>query len=126
MNPFEYVNAINYSKKDIMVDDVAEKAYNSFMVNRSLSYFPDTVLFANEMNQVSHIDNRLSFSFLINTVRKRKRFAKWAKPLKESDLEVVKQYYGYNNEKARNALTLLSNEQINELRKKVDQGGRRK
>lgn len=126
MNPFEYVNAITYNKKDIMVDDIAEKAYNSFMVNRSLSYFPDTVLFANEMNKAAHIDNQLKFSFLINTVRKRKRFAKWAKPLKESDLEVVKQYYGYSNEKARAALTLLSNEQINELRKKVDHGGRRK
>ena len=74
MNPFEYVNSINYSKKDIMVDDIAEKGYNSFMVNRSLSYFQDTVLMANEMNKNHQIDKRLQFDFLINIVRKRKRF----------------------------------------------------
>lgn len=126
MNPFEFLNAINYSKKNIMVDDIAEKSYNSFMINRSLSYFPDTVLLANEMNKVAHIDNHLQFSFLINTVRKRKRFAKWAKPLKESELEVVKEYYGYSNDKARSALTLLNDEQIHELKEKVNKGGKRK
>ena len=100
MNPFEYVNAINNTKKDIMIDDLAEKGYNSFMVNRSLSYFKDTVLYANEMNINHNIDNRLQFDFLINMVRKRKRFSKWEKVVSESDVEVVKEYYGYNNEKA--------------------------
>ena len=69
MNPFEYVNAINNTKKDIMIDDIAERGYNSFMVNRSLSYFNDTVLYANEMNIHHNIDNRLQFDFLINMVR---------------------------------------------------------
>ena len=80
MNPFEYTTAINYSKKNIMIDDIAEKAYNPFLVNRSLSYFHDTVLAANEMNINHHIDNRLQFDFFINIVRKRKRFSKWFKP----------------------------------------------
>lgn len=125
MNPFEYVNAINMTKKDIMVDDLAEKAYNSFMVNRSLSYFNDTVLFANEMNVNHTIDKRLQFDFLINMVRKRKRFSKWQKSVSDNDVEVVKEYYGYNNEKARQALTLLTIEQINALKQKVYKGGRK-
>lgn len=123
MNPFEYVQAINDTKKDIMVDDIAEKGYNAFMVNRSLSYFNDTVLIANEMNRHSHLDSRLQFDFLINIVRKRKRFSKWAKPQIESDIEVIKEYYDYSNEKARQALSLLSPDQIDGLRKKVSKGG---
>ena len=125
MNPFEYVNAINYTKKNIMIDDVAEKAYAPYMVNRQLSYFPDTVLAANEMNRNHHADNRLQFDFFINIIRKRKRFSKWFKPEQISDLEVVKQYYGYSNEKARQVLTLLSTDNINELKNKVAKGGRK-
>ena len=125
MSPFDYLNAINYTKKDIMVDDIAEKQYNPFMVNRGLSYFQDTVLMANEMNQNAHLDHRLQFDFLINIVRKRKRFSKWMKLTKESDVEVVKEYYGYSNQKARQALTLLSPEQIKILEKKVNKGGRK-
>ena len=125
MNPFEYLNAINTSKEDIMVDDITEKQYNAFMVNRGLSYFNDTVLMANEMNQHAHLDSRLQFDFLINIVRKKKRFSKWAKPQIESDIEVVKEYYGYSNEKARQVLTLLTSEHIDELKKKVYKGGRK-
>jgi hypothetical protein len=126
MNPFEYLNSINYTKDDIMADDIAEKAYNPFMTNRSLSYFQDTVFFANEMNRYHHLDKKLQFSFLINIIRKRKRFSKWIKPELDSDVDVVKEYYGYSNEKARQALTLLSPSQIEELRKKVSKGGTRK
>ena len=125
MNPFEYVNAINYTKKNIMVDDITEKAYIPYMVNRQLSYFPDTVLAANEMNRNHHIDNRLQFDFFINIIRKRKRFSKWYKPETVSDLEAVKKYYGYSNEKARQVLTLLNTDQINELKRKVTTGGRK-
>ena len=124
MNPFEFLNAINTTKKDVIADDITEKAYNSFMVNRSLSYFNDTVVLANEMNRYHHLDNKLQFDFLINMVRKRKRFSKWIKPQIESDVEVVKEYYGYSNEKARQVLPLLSPEQINGLKKKVNKGGR--
>ena len=124
MNPFEFLNAINYSQKDLMVDDLSEKAYNPFMANRGLSYFNDTVLLANEMNRYHHLDSKLQFDFLINTIRKRKRFAKWLKPEESAAVEAVKEYYGYNDEKARQALTLLSNEQINELSLRVYKGGR--
>ena len=125
MNPFDYLNAINMTKKDIMVDDIAEKGYNSYIINRGLSYFHDTVLIANEMNRYHQIDNRLQFSFLINIIRRRKRFSKWLKPETVSDVEVVKEYYGYSNDKARQALTLLTSDQINELKKKVYKGGRK-
>ena len=125
MNPFKFTDAIYYTKEDIMIDDITEKAYNPFLINRSLSYFPDTVLAANEMNRNHHIDNRLQFDFFINIIRKRKRFSKWFKPEQISDLEIVKEYYGYSNEKARQILTLLSTEQINELKTKVAKGGRK-
>ena len=126
MNPFEYLNSINYTKQDIMHDDIAEKSYNAFVVNRTLSYFQDTIFFANEMNRHHHLDKKLQFHFLINIVRKRKRFSKWDKPELVSDIDVVKEYYGYSNEKARQALTLLSPSQIEEIRKKVSKGGRTK
>jgi hypothetical protein len=125
MNPFEYLNAINTSKKNIMIDDITEKGYSSFMVNRGLSYFPDTALLANEMNRCHHIDSRLQFDFLINTVRKKKRFSKWVKPEDIEALEAVKEYYDYSNEKARQALTVLSKQQLIELKTKVYKGGKR-
>ena len=124
MNPFEYLNSINTSKKNIMVDDIAEANYNAFMVNRGLSYFPDTVLFANEMNINHHIDHRLQFDFFINIVKKKKRFSKWLKPNEVSDLDVVKEYYGYSNEKARSVLSLLTDEQLTELKKRISKGGK--
>lgn len=123
MNPFDYVTSINYSKKDVMED---EKTYNGFMVNRSLSYFSDTVVLANEMNRYHHLDNRLQYQFLINMVRKRKRFSKWAKPETHNDVDVVKEYYGYSNEKAQQVLPLLSPTQLQKIKEKVSKGGRRK
>ena len=125
MSPFDYLNSINYTKEDIMHDDIDEKQYVSFVVNRSLSYFPDTVAIANEMNRYHHIDKKLQYHFMLNIVRKRKRFSKWNKPELDNNIEVVKEYYGYSNEKARQALTLLSSSQIEELKKKVSKGGRK-
>jgi len=122
MNPFDYVNSINHTKKDVMED---EKTYNGFMVNRSLSYFSDTVILANEMNRYHHLDSRLQYQFLINMVRRRKRFSKWVKPELENDLESVKEYYGYSNEKARQVLSLLSPSQLQQLKEKVNKGGRK-
>jgi len=125
LSPFDFLNAINYSKEDLIVDDITEKQYVPYMVNRGLSYFQDTVLFANEMNKNHHLDHLLQFHFFINIVRKKKRFSKWAKPESSDDVEVIKQYYGYSNEKARQAAKLLTPDQIIELRKKVDKGGRK-
>lgn len=124
MNFFDYLKSINTSKKDIMVDSVSEKEYNAFMINRSLSYFQDTVIYANEMNKYHHLDNRLQFDFLINTIRKRNRFSKWQKNTDPDSLNVVKEYYGYSNEKARQILSLLSNGQIEELKKRMNKGGK--
>ena len=125
MSPFDYLNAINYSKKDIMIDDLTEKDYNSFMINRGLSYFPDTVLAANEMNTHHQIDPRLQFDFLINIIRKRKRFSKWDKKKIDGDVEVIKEYYGYSNAKALQVLSLLTPDQLKDLHKKVNKGGRK-
>ena len=125
MRPFDYLNSINYTKKHIMKDDIDEKEYVSFMINRGLSYFSDTVSYANIMNQYHHLDKRLQYDFLINIIRQRKRFSKWIKPETSEDIEVIMEYYGYSNEKARQALPLLNSEQLKQIRQKVDKGGRR-
>lgn len=126
MNPFEYLKAINESKKDIMVDDIAEKEYNAFMVNRGLSYFSDTVLIANEMNLNHHLDNRLQFDFFINIIKKKKRFSKWLKARDIENLEIIKQYYGYSDEKAKSVLSLFDHSQIDEMKNRIYKGGKRK
>ena len=125
MNPFQFVNEITFGKKDVMVDPDVEKKYSPFMVNRSLSYFPDTVYMANEMNRYHHLDGKLQFQFLLNIVRKRKRFSKWVKPETDSNVDVIKEYYGYSNEKAIQALPLLSTSQLNIIKNKVNKGGRK-
>jgi len=125
MSPFEFVKAIN-NKQDIIRDDLDEKSYLPYMINHSFSYFSDTVLLANEMNANHHIDNKLQNDFFINTIRKNpKRFSKWNKVKHDGDFEAVKEYYGYSNEKTRSALSLLSAEQINIIKQKVDHGGRK-
>ena len=125
MNPFEYLNSINSTKKNIMHDDIMEKEYNAFIINRGLSFFPDTILFANEMNVNHHLDNKLQYHFLINIIKKKKRFSKWVKPQEVANLEIVKEYYGYSDEKAKSVLSLLNNEQIEELKRKGFKGGKR-
>lgn len=126
-NPFEYLNAINYTKKDLMTgtenDELAEKGYVPFLVNRGLSYFPDTIMYANEMNMHHHIDNKLQFHHLINSIRPRKRFSKWAKRQDSDDFEAVKQYFGYNNAKTEQALSLLTPDQIIKIKKQLITGG---
>ena len=124
MKLFDYVNSINDRKQDLMVDDTSEKIYNSFTINRTFSYFKDTAVLANVMNQYHHIDNKLQYDFLLNIIRKKKRFSKWMKPDVDRDLEVVKEYYGYSNEKAKQVMGLLRKDQINVLRRKVNKGGK--
>lgn len=124
MNPFEFANAICDSKQNLIVDDISEKSYNAFMVNRSLSYHYDTVLLANEMNQRSFLDKKLQFDFLLNTVRKKKRFAKWVKPISSDDLQLIKDYYGYSNEKAKHALLILNSDELLKLRERLFRGGK--
>ena len=126
MNPFDYLKSINTSKKNIMVDDITEKEYNAFIINKGLSFFPDTVLMANEMNINHHLDNRLQYDFLINIIKKKKRFTKWVKPQEVANLEIVKEYYGYSDEKAKSVLSLLNDEHIETLKQRIYKGGKRK
>jgi len=120
LNPFELIKSISNTKKDILEN---EKDYNAFMVNRGLSYFPDTVIYANEMNRFHHLDSRLQYHFLINTIRKRNRFSKWNKSIESENINAIKQYYGYSNEKARDVLPLLSNENLKTIRGRIQHGG---
>jgi len=126
-NPFDYVNAINYTKKDMMTDtdndELAEKSYNPFMTNRALSYFVDTIQYANEMNMNHHLDNKLQFQHLLNSVRPKKRFSKWVKKQSDSDIEVIKEYYKYNTAKAEAALELLTPERLIKIKKRLYTGG---
>ena len=123
MNPFALINSISNSKIDILED---EKDYNAFMVNRGLSYFPDTVIYANEMNKFHHLDSRLQFDFLINIVRKRNRFSKWNKSIESENINAIKKYFGYSNEKARDVLPLLSNENLKTIRGRIQHGGQQR
>jgi hypothetical protein len=126
-NPFDYVKEILQSKKQLIVDEITEKEYNPFIVNRSLSYHKDCVLYANEMNRRHFLDKKLQNDFLLNTVRSSKRpFAKWVKSEKSEDLECIKSYFGFSESKAREALRLLTKEQIQELKQQTDIGGLRK
>jgi hypothetical protein len=120
MNPFALISSISNTKLDILEN---EKDYNAFMVNRGLSYFPDTVIYANEMNKFHHLDSRLQYTFLINIIRKRNRFSKWNKSDESEDINAIKEYYGYSNEKARDVLPLLSNESLKIIRGRINHGG---
>lgn len=125
MTPFDFINAINDSKKNLFEDPQASKDYSAFVVNRGLSYFPDTVLYANEMNKNPAIPPEWQFSFLINSIPKKKRFSKWTKKDAETkSLQLVKEYFGYSNEKANEAMSILSDVQIKIIEEKLYKGGK--
>jgi len=124
MSPFDYVNQILYGKKQLITDELTEKDYAPFLVNKSLSYHNDCIMYANEMNRRHFLDKKLQNDFLLNTIRSRKRpFAKWVKTEKSEDIECIKQVYGLSDSKAREALRLLSDEQIQKLKEQTDIGG---
>ncbi len=124
MNPFDFINAINYTKEDLFADKLAHKEYNPYMVNKGLSYFADTVLYTNEMNRFYDIPSDQQFNFLINTITKKKRFSKWVKKEPDSkSLALVKEYYKYSNEKAKQALQLLTQEELAIIETKLFKGG---
>jgi hypothetical protein len=125
MTPFDFINAINFTKENLIQEPQAEKDYNAWLVNKGLSYFPDTVLYANEMNRNWSIDKDWQFSFFLNTIPKKRRFSKWHK--KDADttnLALVKEYFGYSSEKANEALSVLSEEQLNMIKEKLYKGGK--
>ena len=124
ISPFDFANSINYTKENLMVDDWSEKQYNAFIINKSLSHGIDTVVAANEMNARPHLDAKLQYDFLQGFVRKKKRFNKWLKPEKEENLEIIKEYFGYSNVRAQEALRLLSEADIEAIKGLLKRGGK--
>ncbi len=125
MSPFDFLNSINNTKLNLIdKDPECVKSYNGFLVNRSLSYFPDTVFLSNEMNRLHHLDDKMQYDFLINIVRKKKRFSKWDKPDERADMECIKEYFGYSEQKAKQVIGLLTESQITTIKNKVTKGGR--
>ena len=122
----EYLNAVNHTKEPLMdtEDEVWEKKYPPFIVNKCIAPFQDTIMLVNEMNRLHHLDKKLQFDFLINSLRPRKRFTPWLKANKLENLEYVKEFYGYSNVKAKAALDILSEDQIATIRKRLYKGGK--
>jgi hypothetical protein len=127
MSPFDWLNDINWDKKNLIKEDPSlEKSYNGFMVNRGLSYFPDSLFYANEMNRFPQLDKKLQYDFLLNSIAKRKRFSKWSKQENSDHLTLVKDYYKCSNAKAMEYLSILTEEQLKNLQQILSTGGRRK
>lgn len=126
-NPFDYVNSITQNKKNLMRDSendvLSEKGYNAWMTNTALSYHIDTILHANLMNQYHDLDNRPQYEFLLNSIRPKKRFAKWVKNAGDKDLDMVCEYYKCNKTIGKEYLSLLSSEQLNMIREQQETGG---
>jgi len=125
LKAFDYINDINFGKKDLMVDDDAEKVYVPFLTNRGLSYFQDTTLLANEMNVNHHIDSKLQYDFLRNIVRPRKRFSKWAKAETLDKVDVIAEYYQYSRVKAASVADLIDDDTLDSMKKYLSKGGKR-
>ena len=122
----DYLKAINYTKEPLLdtEDEQWEKKYPSYIINKCVAPFPDSLMLINEINQLHHLDKKLQYDFLINSLRARKRYTPWMKAKKLKNLEYVKEYYGYNNEKAKSALDILNDEQISAIKTKLNKGGR--
>ena len=122
----DWLNSINFTKENLMEDNPdLKKEYAPYVINRCLSAHIDCVLFANEMNKNHHLDKDLQYSFYLNSLRKKKRFSPWLRKDKVTDLECVKSYYGYSNEKASQALKILTKEQLTFIKKRLDIGGKK-
>jgi len=120
----DWLNSINQNKKNIMEEDPSSiKEYAPYIINRCLSGHIDCLMYANEMNKFSSLDKKLQYDFFINIIRKKKRFSPWLKQEKIKDLEIVKSYYGYSNEKAKQALKILTKEQLDFIKSKLETGG---
>ena len=123
MNLSEVLNAINYDKTPLLEDDLQEKAYVPFVINRSISYFPDTILYANQVNHYNQLDKKMQFDYLRLSLRPRKRFSKWIKSQEEDDLQLIKDHYNYSNERATEVLRVLTPNQIEDIRSLYIYGG---
>ena len=121
----DWLNSINFTKENLAEDPEAVKSYPPYIINRCLSGHLDCILFANEMNKNHQLSKDMQYSFYLNTLRKKKRFSPWLRKDKVTDLESIKQYYGYSNEKASQALKILTKEQINFIKQRLDVGGKK-
>ena len=121
----DWLNSINFNKENLIEDPTVIKDYPPYIINRCLSGHIDSLMFANEMNMNHHLDKDLQYSFYLNSLRKRKRFSPWIRKDKIDDLECVKQYYGYSNEKASQALKILTKEQIIYIKQRLEVGGKK-
>ena len=120
----DWLNSINFNKENLIEEDPSTiKDYAPYIINRCLSGNIGSILFANEMNKYSFLDKDMQYSFYLNTLRKKKRFSPWLRKDKVTDLEIIKQYYGYSNEKASNALKILTPEQIKFIKQRLETGG---
>jgi len=119
----DWLNSINFTKENLIEDPSEIKNYPPYIINRCLSGHLDCIMYANEMNKYSFLDKDMQYSFYLNTLRKKKRFSPWLRKEKVTDLEIIKQYYGYSNEKASNALKILTPEQIKFIKQRLDTGG---
>ena len=120
----DWLNSINFNKKDLIEEDPSiSKDYPPYIINRCLSGHLDCIMFANEMNKYPNLDKDMQYSFYLNTLRKKKRFSPWLRKEKVTDLQCVKQYYGYSNEKASQALKILSKQQIDYIKQRLETGG---
>ena len=124
MNMSDWLNSINYTKQDLILDNpILEREYVPFIINRSLSYFPDTLFHCNEMNFKHFLTKKMQYDYLRHAVRKRKRFSKWDKKISHCEMECVKKYYRYSNKKALEVLPLLTKEQIAKIKTHLNTGG---
>lgn len=121
----DWLNSINFTKENLMEDETIIKEYPPYIINKCLSSHIDCILFANEMNMSHFLPKKMQYDFYLNTLRKKKRFSPWVKKDKIKDLECVKQYYGYSNEKALQALKILNNTQLNFIKHKLEKGGKK-
>lgn len=122
--PIEFLRAITETKKDLLSESYdLEKDYPDWYVLTGLSQYPDTIMYANEINRNPNLDNKLKFDYLISSIRSRKRSGSWAKKEKsDADLELIQKYYGYNREKAKQALRILSQDQLVSIRESLHKG----
>ena len=122
----DWLNSINFTKQNLIEEDSdTEKQYPSYIINRCLSGHIDSVMFANEMNKHPNLEKKLQYDFFLNSLRKRKRYSPWLRKEQIENLELVKRYYGYSNEKAKQVLNILTREQLSFIRDRLETGGKR-
>jgi hypothetical protein len=123
MNPFDFIKAIGETKENLIIGNLSEKEYTPFIVNKGLSYFPDTVLYVNEMNRLHLLDNKPQFVYLLNSIRPRKRYSKWLKNELAENVKVISEVYGYSHAKARQVADLFTPDQLEIMKEKLQKGG---